>query len=100
VDCDDDSVDCDDDSPPCFAPVDNLDAILGETGNMSNESLINYVLGEKGEREYFSNGFGYERLSANQKSLRGVVETKKRKASFLLEWSGSAAILRALPFLW
>jgi hypothetical protein len=29
-----------------------------------------------------------------------IVETPKRKASFLASWSGPSAVLRALPFIW
>jgi hypothetical protein len=68
----------------------------------SNNHLIDAVLGENCDgsfNEVFTNGLGLSIVSRGH-NHRGVLETPKRKASFLATWSGPSAILQSLPFIW
>ena len=87
----------------CASPVQDIDDNIEDIcrNDESNEHLINAILGENadGNCEFFTNGLGINMISCGRHH-RGVLETRKRKASFLSNWSGPSAILRALPFIW
>jgi hypothetical protein len=81
----------------CTSPVqvidDNIENICHN--NKSNDHLINAVLGENCDgsfNEFFTNGLGLSIVSRGH-NHRGVLETPKRKASFLTTWSDPSAIL-------
>ena len=79
---------------------DELEAICWAMANSSTENLIDVVLGGGiTDCEFFTNGLGLNTLSEGPLH-RPIVETPKRKASFLATWSGPSAVLRALPFIW
>ena len=86
------------DKTACAAD-EELEKICNAMASDSTEHLINVVLGGGTDCEFFTNGFGFHSLSEGPLH-RPIVETQKRKASFLANWSGPSAVLRALPFIW
>jgi len=77
-----------------------LEDICRAMANDSTEHLINVVLGGGStDCEFFTNCLGLNTLSEGPLH-RPIVETPRRKASFLASWSGPSAVLRALPFIW
>ena len=77
-----------------------LEEICRAMANDSTEHLINVVLGGGStDCEFFTNGLRLNTLSEGPLHCP-IVETQRRKASFLASWSGPSAILRALPFIW
>jgi hypothetical protein len=88
----------------CTSPVQDIDDNIESVchNDDSNEHLIDAILGENcdgSSGEFFTNGLSLSIVSHGH-NHRGILETPKRKASFLTSWSGPSAILRALPFIW
>jgi hypothetical protein len=87
----------------CTSPVQDIDDNIENIcrNDKSNDHLIDAVLGENCDgsyNEFFTNGLGLSIVSRGH-NHRGILETQKRKASFLATWSGPSSILRALPFI-